>query len=77
MPEFRYDAQQLGFLFGRQDYPLRRDAGPQDLDLGLEQPQLRVVPRHEKLGQEDDQEGERRIHLARLHHGALKKMPPF
>lgn len=44
------DAQQLGFLGGRQDDPLRRDAGPQNMDLGLEQPHLRVVPRHEEPG---------------------------
>ena len=49
----------------------------QDLYLGLEQPQLRVVARHEKLGKENDQEGDRRIHLARLHHGALKKCRHF
>ncbi len=54
MSILRSDAQQLGFLFGRQDCSLRRDAGPQDLDLGLKQPQLRVVPGHEKLGQEND-----------------------
>lgn len=72
MPTLRSNAQQFGFLFGRQDYPLRRNTCPQDLDLGLEQPHLRVVPGHEKLCQEDDKEGERLIHLARLHHGAKK-----
>lgn len=66
----RPDAQQLGFLGGRQDDPLRRDAGPENMDLGLEQPHLRVVPRHEEPGQEDQKEGKRRIHLAGLHHGA-------
>ena len=35
MPKLRSDPQQLGFLSGRQDYPLRRDAIPQDLDLSL------------------------------------------
>ena len=56
MPTLCSDAQQLGLLFGRQDYPLRRDAAPQDPDLGLEQPQLRIVPGHEQLGQEDDKQ---------------------
>jgi len=40
------------------------------MPLGLEQPHLRVMPRHEEPGQEDQKEGKRRIHLAGLHHGA-------
>jgi len=36
--------------------------------VGLEQPRLRGVPRHERLGQEDQKEGKGRVHLARLHH---------
>jgi len=69
MPALFSDAQQFGLLGRRQDYPLRRDAGPQDRDLGLQQSQLRVVPRHEELVQEDQKEGYGRIHLAGLHHG--------
>ena len=57
MPAFFPNAQQLGFLGGRQDDPLRRDAGPQDRNLGLQQFQLRIVPRHEELVQEDQEEG--------------------
>ena len=69
MPAFFPDAQQFGFFGGRQDDPLRRDARPQDRDLGLQQSQLRVVPRHEELVQEDQREGYGRIHLAGLHYG--------
>ena len=36
MPAFFSDPQQLGLLGRRQDDPLRRDASPQDLDLGLQ-----------------------------------------
>jgi hypothetical protein len=57
MPALSPNANEFGFFGGRQDNPLRRDAGPQDLDLRLEQPQLRVVTRHEELVQEDDKEG--------------------
>lgn len=46
MPALRPDAEQLGLLRGRQDDPLGRDAGPQNMDLGLEQPHLGVVPGH-------------------------------
>ncbi|MBZ0261728.1 MAG: hypothetical protein K8F90_14150 [Hyphomicrobiales bacterium] len=76
VPAFRPDAQQFGFLGGRQDYPLRRNAGPQNMDLGLEQPHLCVVPGSEKLGQGDQKERERRIHLAKLHHDRHEKLPP-
>lgn len=69
MPTFFPDAQQFGLLGRRQDDPLRRDACPQDRDLCFQQPQLRVVPRHEELVQEDQKEGYGRIHLAGLHHG--------
>src|SRR5690606_7097255 len=57
----------------RQDYPLRWNAGSQNLDLGFEQPHLRIVSRHEKLGHEDQKEGKRRIHLAGHRCGPLKK----
>lgn len=57
MPAFFPDAQQFGFFGRREDDPLGRDAGPQDRDLGLQQSQLRVVPRHEELVQEDHKEG--------------------
>ena len=69
MPAFFPEAQQFGLLGRRQDDPLGRDACPQDRDLGFQQPQLRVVPRHEELVQEDQKEGYGRIHLAGLHHG--------
>ena len=69
MPAFFPDAQQFGFFRRRQDDPLRRDASPQDRDLGLQQSQLRIVPRHEELVQEDQKEGYGRIHLAGLHCG--------
>ncbi len=44
MPAFCPDAKQFGLLGGGQDDPLRRDAGPQNVDLGPEQPHLRVEP---------------------------------
>ena len=69
MPALGPDAQEFGFLGGRQNDPLGRDAGPQDRDLGLQQPQLRVVARHEEVVEEDQKQGEGRFHLAGLHHG--------
>ena len=57
VPTLSPDAEQLGFFGGRQDDPFRRNARPQDRDLGLQQSQMRVVPRHEELVQEDQKEG--------------------
>jgi len=51
VPALGPNANEFGFLGGRQDNSLRRDAGPQDRDLGLQQPQLCVVARHEELVQ--------------------------
>lgn len=68
MPAFSPDAQEFSFPSQRQDNTLRRDAGPQDHDLGLQQPQVRVVSRHEELVQEDQKGGECRFHLAGLPH---------
>ena len=72
MPALSPDAHEFGLFGGRQDNPLRRDAGPQDRDPGLQQPQLRIVARHEELDQEDQKQGECRFHLAVLHHGHQK-----
>ncbi|WP_300585352.1 hypothetical protein [Marivita sp.] len=57
MPAFFPNAEKFGFFGWRQDNPLGLDACPQDLDLGLQQSQLRVVPRHEELDQKYQQEG--------------------
>jgi hypothetical protein len=70
--ELRSNANEFGFICRRRDYLLRRDARPQDRDLGLQQSQLRVVPRHKELVQADQKEGEGRIHRAGLHHGVKK-----
>lgn len=56
MPAFFSDAQQLGFLGRRQDNPLCRNTSPQDGDLGFQKSELRIVPRHEKLVQENPKE---------------------
>ena len=68
-PISKADQRQLDMLL-MDDNPLRRNAGAPNLDLGFEQPHLRIVPRHEKLGHEDQKEGKRRIHLAGYHCGA-------
>ena len=72
MPALSSNAHEFGFFGGRQGDPLRRDAGPQDRDLSLEQPQLRVVSRHEELVQEDQKQGECRFNLAGLHQSLQK-----
>lgn len=67
--ELRSNANEFGFLCRRQNDPVGVDASAQDRDLGLQQSQLRIVPRHEELAQEDQKQRESRIHLAGLHYG--------
>ncbi len=57
------------FFGSLQDYSLVRDVGTQDSDLGLQPSQLRIVPRHHELSQEDQKQRECQFHLAGLHYG--------
>lgn len=45
------------FFGRRQDYPLGRDAGTKDFDLGFQKPELRIVARNEELAWENQKEG--------------------